>query len=83
MLSAAGGLLFLAFCVCWSALFTLLYLATRGSLFMAVLFHATSDFASIFLHPLDSKMTLGILTLLMATAVIALPIVGKMGKLAS
>jgi membrane protease YdiL (CAAX protease family) len=82
MLSATGGLLFLAFCVCWSVLFTLLYLATRGSLLMAMLFHASSNFASIFLQPLDSKMALGILTLLMATAAIALHVGGKMGRLA-
>jgi membrane protease YdiL (CAAX protease family) len=82
ILSAAGGFLFLAFCVCWSVLFTLLYLATRGSLFMAILFHATSDFASIFLQPLDSEMALGILILLMAAAAIALTVVGKIGKLA-
>ena len=72
MLSVVGGLLFLAFCICWSVLFTWLYLGTRGSLFMAILFHTTSDFASVFLQPLASKVVLGILTLLMAAAAIAL-----------
>lgn len=80
ILSAAGGLLFLAFCVCWSVLFTLVYLATRGSLFMAMLFHTTSDFASVFLQPLHSERALGILILLMAMAAIALAVVGKMCK---
>jgi uncharacterized protein len=80
ILSTAGALLFLAFCICWSVLFTLLYLETRGSLFMAVLFHATADFASIFLRPLDSEMVLGILTALMAAAAIALFVVAKIGK---
>jgi len=82
ILSVAGGLLFLAFCICWSVLFTWLYLGTRGSLFMAILFHATSDFASIFLRPLDSKVVLGILTLLMAAAAITLLLAGKIPEYA-
>lgn len=80
MLSATGALLFLAFCICWSVLFTLVYLATHGSLFMAMLFHATADFASIFLQPLDSERTLGFLTLLMTVAAITLGMMGKLAK---
>jgi membrane protease YdiL (CAAX protease family) len=82
MLSVVGGLLFLAFCICWSVLFTWLYLGTRGSLFMAILFHTTSDFASVFLQPLASKVVLGILTLLMAAAAIALFMAGKIPEYA-
>jgi membrane protease YdiL (CAAX protease family) len=80
ILSAAGSLLFLTFCVCWSVLFTSLYLATRGSLFMAMLFHTTADFSSIFMQPLHSERALGILTLLTAVAAIALEVVGKISK---
>jgi membrane protease YdiL (CAAX protease family) len=71
ILSVGGGLLFLGFCIFWSVLFTWLYLASRGSLFMAVLFHTASDFASVFLNPLQSETTLGVLTLLLALAAIA------------
>jgi membrane protease YdiL (CAAX protease family) len=70
ILSVGGGLMFLGFCIFWSVLFTWLYLASRGSLFMAVLFHVASDFASVFLKPLESEATLGVLTLLLALAAI-------------
>ncbi|MBN1566299.1 MAG: CPBP family intramembrane metalloprotease [Acidobacteria bacterium] len=73
VLSGRGIMLFLAFGICFSVLFTWLYTNTGGSLFMAILFHSVFDFASIFLQPLASELTLGIFVLLMVppTAMIA------------
>ncbi|MBN2321196.1 MAG: CPBP family intramembrane metalloprotease [Acidobacteria bacterium] len=73
VLSGRGIMLFLAFGICFSILFTWLYTTTGGSLFMAILFHSVFDFASIFLQPLASELALGIFVLLMVppTAIIA------------
>jgi hypothetical protein len=48
---------------------------------MAMLFHTTADFSSIFMQPLHSEKALGILTLLTAVAAIALQVAGKISKL--
>ncbi len=74
VLSVRGIMLFLAFGICFSILFTWLYETTGGSLFMAILFHSVFDFASIFLQPLASELTLGVFVLLMLppTAMIAI-----------
>ena len=70
--SAPGALLFAAFCLCWTMLFTRLHLASGGSLFMAILFHGTGDFSSVFLQPFDSLTTFAALIVLMALAALAL-----------
>ncbi len=70
--SAPGALLFVAFCVSWSMMFTRLHLASGGSLFMAILFHGTGDFFSVFLQPFASAATFGVLIPLMALAALAL-----------
>ncbi len=70
--TAPGALLFAAFCLSWTILFTRLHLASGGSLFLAILFHGTGDFASVFLQPFESGSTFAALVLLMALAALAL-----------
>jgi membrane protease YdiL (CAAX protease family) len=69
--TAPGALLFAAFCLSWTVLFTRLHLASNGSLFLAILFHGTGDFSSVFLQPFESGATFAALVLLMVLAALA------------
>ncbi len=57
-----------AFCLSWTMLFTRLHFSSGGSLSMAILFHGTGDFTSVFLQPFESLTTFAALTSLMALA---------------